>query len=281
MIKITADSTCDLSKEMVDNMGITLVPLYIIVGDKSFRDGVDITPEDIFRYVDKEGKTCKTAAVSTYEYMSTFSELLTKYRAVIHISLGSEFSSSYQNAAAAAKNLKNVYVIDSRNLSTGSGHLVYDAALMARDGLEPEEICRRLEETIPRIDASFVIDQLDYLRNGGRCSGLEAVGAKLLQIKPCIEVVDGKMTVGKKYRGSFDRCIKNYVKDRLFENKNIDHGRIFITHSDCSAQTVEEVRQAVSQHAHFDEVIVTGAGCTISSHCGPNTLGILYKRVTA
>ncbi|HQA47394.1 MAG TPA: DegV family protein, partial [Bacillota bacterium] len=246
-----------------------------------FRDGVDITPEDIFRYVDKEGKTCKTAAVSTYEYMSTFSELLTKYRAVIHISLGSEFSSSYQNAAAAAKNLKNVYVIDSRNLSTGSGHLVYDAALMARDGLEPEEICRRLEETIPRIDASFVIDQLDYLRNGGRCSGLEAVGAKLLQIKPCIEVVDGKMTVGKKYRGSFDRCIKNYVKDRLFENKNIDHGRIFITHSDCSAQTVEMVRQAVSQYSHFDEVIVTGAGCTISSHCGPNTLGILYKRVTA
>ncbi len=281
MIKITADSTCDLSKEMVDNMGITLVPLYIIVGDKSFRDGVDITPEDIFRYVDKEGKTCKTAAVSTYEYMSTFSELLTKYRAVIHISLGSEFSSSYQNAAAAAKNLKNVYVIDSRNLSTGSGHLVYDAAIMARDGLEPEEICRRLEETIPRIDASFVIDQLDYLRNGGRCSGLEAVGAKLLQIKPCIEVVDGKMTVGKKYRGSFDRCIKNYIKDRLSENKNIDHGRIFITHSDCSAQTVEMVRQAVSQHAHFDEVIVTGAGCTISSHCGPNTLGILYKRVTA
>ncbi len=281
MIKITADSTCDLSKEMVDNMGITLVPLYIIVGDKSFRDGVDITPEDIFRYVDREGKTCKTAAVSTYEYMSTFSELLTKYRAVIHISLGSEFSSSYQNAAAAAKNLKNVYVIDSRNLSTGSGHLVYDAAIMARDGLEPEEICRRLEETIPRIDASFVIDQLDYLRNGGRCSGLEAVGAKLLQIKPCIEVVDGKMTVGKKYRGSFDRCIKNYIKDRLSENKNIDHGRIFITHSDCSAQTVEMVRQAVSQHAHFDEVIVTGAGCTISSHCGPNTLGILYKRVTA
>ena len=132
-----------------------------------------------------------------------------------------------------------------------------------------------------RIDASFVIDQLDYLRNGGRCSGLEAVGAKLLQIKPCIEVVDGKMTVGKKYRGSFDRCIKNYVKDRLFENKNIDHGRIFITHSDCSAQTVEMVRQAVSQYSHFDEVIVTGAGCTISSHCGPNTLGILYKRVTA
>jgi DegV family protein with EDD domain len=281
MIKITADSTCDLSKEMVETMGITLVPLYIIVGDKSFKDGVDISPADIFRYVDREGKTCKTAAVSTYEYMSTFSELLNKYRAVIHISLGSEFSSSYQNAAAAAKNLKNVYVIDSRNLSTGSGHLVYDAALMARDGLEPEEICRRLEETIPRIDASFVIDQLDYLRNGGRCSGLEAVGAKLLQIKPCIEVVDGKMTVGKKYRGSFDRCIKNYVKDRLFENKNIDHGRIFITHSDCSAQTVEMVRQAVSQYSHFDEVIVTGAGCTISSHCGPNTLGILYKRVTA
>ena len=281
MIKITADSTCDLSKEIVESMGITLVPLYIIVGDKSFGDGVDITPEDIFRYVDKEGKTCKTAAVSTYEYMNTFSELLTKYQAVIHISLGSEFSSSYQNAAAAAKNLKNVYVIDSRNLSTGSGHLVYDAALMARDGQEPEEICRRLEETIPRIDASFVIDQLDYLRNGGRCSGLEAVGAKLLQIKPCIEVVDGKMTVGKKYRGSFDRCIKNYIKDRLSGNKNIDHSRIFITHSACSAQTVEEVRQAISQYAHFDEIIVTAAGCTISSHCGPNTLGILYKRATA
>lgn len=281
MIKITADSTCDLSPEILSTMDITLVPLNVLIDDRAFKDGVNITPEEIFRYVGEEGKTCKTAAVNTYEYEKLFAELSPKYEAVIHISLSAEFSSSYQNAVLAAQNFSNVYVIDSRNLSTGSGHIVYDAALMAKEGLKAEEICQRLKATIPKVDASFVIDRLDYLRRGGRCSGVEALGAALLRIKPSIEVIEGQMKVGKKYRGSFDRCLEHYVKDKLSGKQgDIDQSRIFITHSKCSEETVAKVKEDVCRYAEFDEIIVTEAGCTISSHCGPNTLGILFKRKT-
>lgn len=278
IIKITADSTCDLSPGILNAMDITLVPLYIFVDDKAFRDGVDITPADIFRYVDEEGKTCKTTAVNAYEYECFFAELAQKYKTIIHICIGSNFSSCYQNATLAAKRFQNVYVVDSRNLSSGSGHIVYDAAWMAKNGVESEEICRRLEDSIPKVDASFVIDRLDYLHKGGRCSGLEAIGAKLLQIKPCIEVLGGKMKVGKKYRGSFERCLENYIKDRLFGKHDIDYSRVFITYPMCSAQTVAKVRDMIRSYADFEQIIETGAGCTVSSHCGPNTLGILYKR---
>ncbi len=278
VIKITADSTCDLSPEILNTMNITLVPLHVLVDDKAFQDGVDITPAQIFRYVGEEGKICKTAAVNVYEYESLFAELSSEYEAVIHISISSDFSSCYQNAVLAAQSFPNVYVVDSRNLSTGSGHIVYDAALMAKEGLQAKEILRRLEETIPKIDASFVIDRLDYLRRGGRCSGVEAFGATLLRIKPSIEVIDGKMKVGKKYRGSFDRCLEQYLKDKLSNRQDIDKSRIFITHPMCSEQTVAKVKEAIHRYADFEEIIETRAGCTISSHCGPDTLGILFKR---
>lgn len=278
MIKITADSTCDLSPEILKSMDITLIPLYILVGEESFRDGVDITPADIFNYVDNEGKTCKTAAINAYDYQSFFAELAPKYEAVIHICIGSGFSSCYQNAALAAKSFENVYVIDSQNLSTGSGHLVYEAALMAREGKKAEEICNKLEELVPRVDASFVIEHLDYLHKGGRCSGLEAFGAKLIQIKPCIEVLNGKMRVGKKYRGSFERCLDQYVGDRLLDQDDIDYSRLFITYSTCPEPVLAKVEDAVRRYADFAEIIQTKAGCTVCSHCGPNTLGILFKR---
>jgi DegV family protein with EDD domain len=278
MIKITADSTCDLSAEILKSLEITLIPLYILVGENSFRDGVDIEPSDIFNYVDNEGKTCKTAAINAYDYQSFFAELAPKYEAIIHICIGSEFSSCYQNAALVAKNFENVYVIDSQNLSTGSGHLVYEAALMAREGKSAEEICNQLEELAPKVDASFVIECLDYLHKGGRCSGLEAFGAKLIQIKPCIEVRNGKMAVGKKYRGSFERCLDQYVKDRLLENDDIDYSRLFITYSSCPEPVLAKVEDAIRRYADFAEIIQTKAGCTVCSHCGPNTLGILFKR---
>lgn len=278
MIKITADSTCDLSPEIIEEFNIRLMPLHVLINDDDFRDGIDITPKDIFRYVSEEGKSCRTAAVNTFEYESMFEEEAPKHDAVIHISLGSDFSSCYQNAKIAAENFDNVYVVDSSNLSTGSGHIVFEAALMARDGAKPQEIVEHLEEIIPKVDASFVIDRMEYLRKGGRCSGMEAFGATLLKIKPSIEVVDGKMTVGKKYRGNFDRCIVNYVKDRLENNDDIDYSRVFITHSFCSPETVQKVKEAIEQYAKFEEIIETTAGCTISTHCGPNTLGILYKR---
>ena len=212
MIKITADSTCDLSGQILERMNIDLLPLHIVVGDEEYRDGVNITPLSIVNLVENENKTCKTAAVNAFEYQEFFAGLAPDYEAVIHINIGSQFSSCHQNAKIAAQNFDNVYVIDSQNLSTGHGHVVYEAALMASQGLSAAEICSRLEELIPKVDASFVISKLDYLYKGGRCSGLEAFGARLLQIKPCIEVVDGKMVVGKKYRGSFERSLELYVK---------------------------------------------------------------------
>jgi len=278
MIKITADSTCDLSTEILDDMNITLVPLLVLIGDELFYDGVDITPADVFRHVEEEGKTCRTTAVNTYEYECFFDELSPKYDTVIHICIGSGFSSCYQNATLAAEKFKNVYVIDSQNLSSGSGHVVYEAAYMARDGASAEDICHSLADLIPKVDASFVIDRMDYLFRGGRCSGLEMFGAKILNIKPCIEVTNGKMTIGKKYKGSFDHCLEQYIRDKLYIKQDIDYSRVFITHSMCSAQTVEKVKDMILQYARFYEIVETPAGCTVSSHCGPNTLGILFKR---
>lgn len=278
MIKITADSTCDLSPEILKSFNISLMPLHVLINEDDYLDGVNITPADIFKFVGEQGKTCKTAAVNTFEYERFFTEQSPNYDAIIHISLGSEFSSSYQNAKIAAENFNNVYIVNSRNLSSGSGHVVYEAALMTREGLEAKTICEKLNTLIPKVDSSFVIDKMDYLRKGGRCSGVEALGATLLKIKPSIEVVDGKMVVGKKYRGNFERCLENYVKDRLENNDNIDYSRLFITHSYCSEETVKKVKEEVAQYAEFEEIIETTAGCTISTHCGPNTLGILYKR---
>ncbi len=280
MVKVTADSTCDLTPRLLRELDVTLTPLAVMVGEETFHDGVDITPADVFRYVEQEGKSCRTAAVNVFEYHRLFEELLETYDAVIHINISAEFSSCYQNAALAAKSFENVYVVDSRNLSSGSGHVVYAAAEMAKRGLPAEEIVTKLNEMIPRVDASFVIDKLDYLYKGGRCTGLEAFGAKLFQLKPCIEVHAGKMTVGKKYKGSFERSLENYVKDKLRDLDDIDQSRVFITHPACSAETVLRVRELLEANANFEEIIESRAGCTISSHCGPYTLGILILRKT-
>jgi DegV family protein with EDD domain len=278
MIKISADSTCDLSPKILEEFDIAISPLYILAGDETFRDGVDITPKDVFRYVDVEGKPCKTAAVNVFDYQTLFREFASQYEAVIHICIGSAFSSCFQNASIAAQDFPNVYVVDSMNLSTGSGHIVYEAARMAKEGVAPQEICKRLLALVPKVEASFVIDRLDYLRKGGRCSALTAQSAKLLSIKPCIEVINGEMTVGKKYHGSFEKCLLKYVRDRLEGRNDIDPGRMFITHPMCSPEAVEAVRNAIGQYAAFEEIIETRAGCTVSSHCGPNTLGILFMR---
>lgn len=276
-IKICADSTCDLSPEMLARLDVTLSPLSVLVDDEVFHDGLDITPASIFE-ASESGKTVRTTAVNTYEYEELFRACLKKYDAVIHISLSKAFSASYGNACQAAKNFTNVYVVNSRNLSTGSGLMVMDAVRMARDGMAPEDIVRALEAETSLVDASFVIEQVDYLHRGGRCSGVEAVGAKLLHIKPSIEVIDGKMAVGKKYRGSFERCLEHYVADKLADTETIDLSRVFITHSACSDEIVALVRRLVADKAPFKEIEVTTAGCTISTHCGPGTLGILFKR---
>lgn len=278
MVKITADSTCDLSSEILEKLEVSISPLGIVVDDITYHDGVDIFPADVFRFVETEEKTCKTSAVNVYEYDAMFREYASKYDAVIHICIGSGFSACYQNARVAAEEYDNVYVIDSQNLSSGSGHIVYEAAKMAKEGCGAKEICERLEYLIPRVEASFVIDRLDYLYKGGRCSALAMLGANLLQLKPCIEVIDGKMMVGKKYRGRFDACLESYVNDRLSGRGDIVYERVFITHPMCTSETVAKVRETIGRLAPFQHIIETNAGCTVSNHCGPNTLGILFIR---
>lgn len=280
MVKITADSTIDLSRELLERMDITLAPLHILIDGKDFRDGVDIRPADIFRFVDEEGKSSSTAAVNVFEYEELFGRFAKEFHAVIHICISSEFSCCCQNACIAAERFDNVYILDSRNLSSGSGHLAFEAARMAAEGLGAGQILRELEELIPRVDASFIIDRLDYLHKGGRCSGLEAFGAKVFSLKPCIEVADGQMIVGKKYVGSFASCLDRYVKDRISGNDNIDLRRVFITHCMCSDQAVERVKTALRRYADFQEVYVTEAGCAVSGHCGPNTLGVMCLNKT-
>lgn len=278
MIKITADSTCDLSPELLAKYDISLAPLHVLINEEDYLDGVNITPKDIFHYVSVENKSCSTAAINTYEYEQFFKPFIEQFEAIIHISLGSEFSSCYQNACLAAQSFENIIVIDSQNLSTGSGLLVLEAAELAAEGCTAKEIEARILAQVPEIEASFVIDKMDYLKRGGRCSSVEAFGATLLKIKPSIEVTHGKMEVGKKYRGQFASSLEKYVKDRLENRTDIDLSRIFITHPDCPDALVEQVKTMIQRQLQFDEILVTNAGCTVSTHCGPSTLGILFKR---
>lgn len=277
-IKITADSTCDLSPELTEKYGIDILPLYIVKEGKSYKDMSEIVPQDIFDHVSAGGEITSTAAINTEDYINYFKPLSEEYDAVIHINISADFSSCYQNACIAANEFENVYVIDSRNLSTGSGLLVLEAAEMAQNGESAEKIVHVLTNLALKVEASFVIDKLDYLRKGGRCSALAALGANLLSLRPCIEVVDGKMKVGKKYRGHFEKCIQQYVKERLDGRFDISTKRIFITHTPCPDGLADAVRAEIAKYMKFDEVLETFAGCTVSSHCGPNTLGILFIR---
>ena len=238
----------------------------------------DIVPQDIFDHVSAGGEITSTAAVNVDDYINCFKPLAEEYDAVIHLDISSEFSSCYQNACIAAEELRNVHVVDTRNLSTGSGLLVLEAAEMAEKGVAPEVIANALRETTAKVEASFVVDKLDYLRKGGRCSALAALGANLLSLRPCIEVRDGKMGVGKKYRGLFEKCIMQYVRERLEGRTDIDTKRIFITHTPCQDGLVDLVRKEILKYVKFNEILETTAGCTVSSHCGPNTLGILFIR---
>lgn len=277
-IKITADSTCDLSREVIEKYNIDILPLYVVEDGKSLRDGIDVSPEDIFDFVDKTGGSVSTSAVNTSDYINYFTKMKKYCDAIIHINISSDFSSCYQNALIAAETVEGVYPIDSRNLSTGSGHIVVEAAKMAESGASPDEIVSAMKELTEKVEASFIIEKLDYLRRGGRCSALAALGANLLSLHPCIEVKDGKMGVGKKYRGTMVKVAEQYVKDRLEGRTDIQTDRIFVTHSPSDRELVEFVKAEISKYMKFDEIIETDAGCTVASHCGPNTIGILFKR---
>ena len=277
-IKITSDSTCDLSPALLQQYDITLQPLCVVKNGINYRDGVDITPADIFAHVAAGGSLCSTSAVNIGEYQELFSRFAGEYDAVIHINIGSGFSTCYQNACVAAQGFDNVRVIDSKNLSTGQGHLVIAACKYAAELADLDEICEKLEDLTGRVEASFLLDRLDYMVKGGRCSSVVALGANLLNLKPCIEVRDGKMQVVKKYRGSYEKCLANYVKDRLNAREDIQRDLLFLTYTTVTDVCHKAVTDAIGTYGHFEQFAETTAGCTVSCHCGPNTLGILFVR---
>jgi len=277
-IKILSDSTCDLSQQLLDANDIALVPLTVVKGEAQFKDGLTITPADIFAHVAAGGALCSTAANSIGEYADQFEQFSADYDGIILITIGSGFSSCYQNAVLAAEDYPNVRVIDSENLSTGQGLVVLKACELAKTATDLDSLADALRTFTKKVEASFLVDKLDYLVKGGRCSSAAALGANLLNLKPCIEVKDGKMAVGKKYRGNYAKCLANYVRERLDGREDLDHGTLFITKTSVSDECYAAVLEAVGTYGHFDNLYETTAGCTISCHCGPGTLGILFVR---
>ena len=273
-IHFSADSTCDVSPEFLARYPVEILPLAVELEGKFYRDGVDLTPDTIISRVNAGAALPKTSAVNVEEYRTAFTRALETSDAVIHFNISSDFSSCYQNACIAAEGL-NVWCIDSRNLSTGITMLLAEGFDRAEAGMEPEQIAKELRQRTDKVDVSFIVDRLDYLYKGGRCSALAMLGANMLHIRPCIEVKDGKMGVCRKYRGSYERCLRQYIADRMRSKDDVKPRRIFLTHTGVAAQAVEAVREMVLQEVPFAEVYEVRAGCSITSHCGENTFGII------
>ena len=275
-IRMTADSTCDLTPELIRKYEIGIAPLSVVIDGEVFHDGVDVTPRDIFRAADA-GKSVRTAAVNTFEYKEFFKKQLKKCDQLVHVCLGSGFSSCYSDAMEASREVGNVFVVDSRNLSTGSGLLVLEGLRMIREGAEDGRVvAEALQAKTRLVNASFVLRTVDYLRRGGRCTGLEALGAKMLHIRPSIIVEDGKMRPGEKYRGRFEHYLKHYIEDLLENDSNIDFQRVFVVHSPSEDGLARFAIDTVKSYGLFREVLEAMAGCTICTHCGPDTLGLMF-----
>ncbi len=277
-VKISADTVCDLSEELKQRYDIDTVPLYVTKGDKTLRDGIEISQKEVFAHYRTTGKLCSTSAVNVADFAEFFEKQLKEHDELIMITISSEFSSCYQNACIAAEEFDNVYVVDSRNLSTGEGLVAVSAAKLAAQGLSAKEIVEKLQsDIIPKVDASFFVANVEYLHKGGRCSSIAALGANLLKLRPCIDVIEGKMKVTKKYRGNMEKCLKEYVRDRLSQVEAYDDELIFVTHT-TAPETAALAVQEVKSNGSFKEVAVTDAGCTVACHCGEDTLGILFIR---
>jgi len=278
MIKITTDSTCDLPRSLLERHHISVTPLGIVKNDRLYRDGIDIRPADIARHVDGGGDITTTSAVNIADYEVFFREHAAKHDAVIHLNIGSGFSSCHQNAKIAAEDVEEVYVVDTQNLSAGHGLLVLAAAEAAEAGKSVAEILNLLDDLIPRVEISFILDRLDYMKKGGRCSAVAALGANLLKLHPCIEVVSGKMSVTKKFRGSPEKVMRDYLKERLTGRTNVELDRILLVDT-CEDDHLAAVgREFLQEDGRFAEVIETKAGCTVFSHCGPGVLGLILLR---
>lgn len=277
-IILSAESSCDLGPFLKEKYNVNYSRLHILLDDKSYTDGKDISSDDILSFYKQNHKLPKTAAVSVAEYLEAFKKWVDEGYKVIHIGLSSSISATYQNSVIAASELKGVYTIDSKNLSTGIGHLVIEAANRINSGMDASEIYSEVSSLVNKVQSSFVIDNLEFLKAGGRCSALSVLGANILKIKPCIEVnnISGQMSVGKKYRGDLNKVLAQYIKDKLSSFDNIRTDKIFITHTMQSSEQVNKILEYIKSLNKFNNIYETRAGSTIFSHCGPNTLGILF-----
>ena len=279
MVKIFSDSTCDLSTEIADRYGITIIPLHILLGESEYRDRVEISQEEIFRWADENKTTPKTSAVSYDDAMSVIRPVAEAGDEALIFTISQSMSTTYNVFKMVADDLgaaDRIHVIDSMNLSTGIGLLVVEAAIMAKEGYPAGDIVKEIERLRPKVRASFVIDTLTYLARGGRCSSVAALTGGILRIHPKIIVRDGKMEVSKKYRGSIRKVVMDYVKDMHYALLGARRQRVFITHTSEDRELVEEVREYLEGLGYFDEIFETHAGGVISSHCGPGTLGVLF-----
>lgn len=278
-IILSADMPCDIGQQLQQRYDVRLFPLHIELDGNVYTDSVDITTEQIYQTWWDRKVLPKTAAINPSEYISHFRPMVDEGYEVLHICLGSGLSSCYQNACIAAQEVGHVHVIDSKNLSTGFGHLVCEAGERIQAGKDIDTIVSEITEIIPRVSASFVLDTLEFLRASGRCSNFAQLGAKLMNLKPSITVLEsacGGMSTGRKYVGKLDRAIMKYVEDQLKDRDDIILDRVFVT-STCADDTLpNKVAEYVMTLQPFREVHITRASCTIGSHCGPNTLGVLF-----
>lgn len=278
-IAITADSTCDLPQYLIDENEITVIPLSILLGENEYSDGVDVKPNDIYDYVAESGVLPKTAAVTPSKYQEVFESLTSQGKKVVHIGFSSGLSSSFQNAVVAASEFDDVYCVDSKNLCTAMGLLVLKACDYRDKGMDAKKIADKVTKLVPKVSATFVLDNLEYLHKGGRCSSVAKFGANVLGIKPSIAVdtETGKLDVAKKYRGKIEMVYKQYINDCLNEIKRIQPDRIVVANSGgVSGEALAYAEGMINGQAKFDQLIMADAGCTISSHCGPKTLAIFY-----
>lgn len=279
MIKVIADSTCDLSQDLLEKYDISILPLHVLLGEKEYLDGKTITTDEIYKWSDEHKTTPKTSAPALPEAIELMKPYIEEHRELICFSISDDMSMSGNVMRMAARELNAehmVSVINSANLSTGIGLLVIEAAIMAEAGMDRKAIVARLEELIPLVRSSFVVDTLVYLHRGGRCSSVAALAGSALKLHPKIVVENGKMSASKKYRGKIDGVILSYVRDLEQELKKAKKDRVFITHSCCSDEVIAAVRAYLEQLNVFEEILVTGVGGVVASHCGPGTLGVLF-----
>lgn len=277
-IMITADSTCDLPKSIIEKQNITIFPLSILLGEKSYLDGIEIHTQDIYDHVKKTGELPKTAAVTPSQYYDVFKKASDEGKAVVHISLSSAISSSHQNALVAASEFENIYCIDSKSLCTGMGLLVLKACDLRDKNFEAKKIANRIKGLVHKLHTTFVLDSLEYLHKGGRCSGIERFGANVLGLKISIAVSPetGKLDVSKKYRGKIDAVYRQYLNDCMNAAEKADKTRIAIANSGGVSSDIIAYAKGVAEGRGFKEVIIADAGCTISSHCGPKTFAVFF-----